>query len=254
MFRRHVTGRPQDLPSPGQTRIFFDLLRQAEIGDFRLALPVEHNIGRLEVAVDDSLLMGAFDRLGDYHDDLGGLPRRQRPIGNFLRQAFAFDERHRKIMLPVVLADFEDGDDAGMIEFGRRFGLGVEPFDVGFVGKLSRQDHFQGHGAIEIHLPRLVDDPHAAAGDLGQQFVVAEITDSRSWRSRDSFRHPDNRRSLGGVFQLIGNALDRIAIAEERLQVAGQIRMRGQQCLPVERLAPFDRMDVISQHLFRACV
>ncbi len=77
-------------------------------------------------------------------------------------------------MLPFTLADLVDRHDAGMIEGGRRFGLGVEPLHFFGGGELAGQDHLQRHDAAELHLPRLVHHAHAAAGDLGEDLVVAE--------------------------------------------------------------------------------
>ena len=42
-------------------------------------------------------------------------------------------------------------------------------------GELAGQDHLQGDDAVEADLPGPVDDAHAAAGDLLQQLVVAEV-------------------------------------------------------------------------------
>ena len=41
-----------------------DLLGQAEVGDPRVAVPVEQDVGRLEVAVDHAVLVGVLDGLG----------------------------------------------------------------------------------------------------------------------------------------------------------------------------------------------
>ena len=81
-------------------------------------------------------------------------------------------------MLPLVFADFVNGHDVGMIEIGRRLGLALKALHVVGRGELTGEDHLQGHDAVEAHLPGLVDDAHAAAGDLLQQLVVAEVTDS----------------------------------------------------------------------------
>ena len=48
-------------------------------------------------------------------------------------------------------------------------------------GQLALQDHLEGDDAVEADLPGLVDDAHAAAGDLLQQFVVAEVADARQF-------------------------------------------------------------------------
>ena len=82
-------------------------------------------------------------------------------------------------MLPLVLPDLEDRDDAGMVEVGGRLGLGVEAFDVGVVGELTGEDHLERDRPIEAHLPRLEYDAHSPAGDLADDLVVAEVADAR---------------------------------------------------------------------------
>ena len=44
-------------------------LGQAEVGDPDLALGVEQQVGRLDVAVEDALLMSVFERLGHLDAD-----------------------------------------------------------------------------------------------------------------------------------------------------------------------------------------
>ena len=80
-------------------------------------------------------------------------------------------------MSVLMLRDFENRDDAGMIQIRRRFGLGVKPFDIVFAGQLPGQDHLQRDDAVQADLPSFVDHAHPAAGDLFQQFVIAEAAD-----------------------------------------------------------------------------
>ena len=81
-------------------------------------------------------------------------------------------------MLALVLADLEDRHDPRMVEVGRRLGLGVEALDVGVVGELAGEDHLERDGPVEAHLPGLEDDTHAAAGELADDLVVAEVADA----------------------------------------------------------------------------
>ena len=111
-------------------------------------------------------------------DQLGGLAGRQRSLGQPLGEALPLDEAHREVMLALVLADLEDRHDARMVEVGRRLGLGVEALDVGLVGELAGEDHLERDGAVEADLPGLEDDAHAAAGDLADDLVVAEVADA----------------------------------------------------------------------------
>ena len=61
----HVAGRADDGARAASGSLSpLDALGQAEVGDVRLALGVEQDVGRLEVAVQDAALVGVVDRPG----------------------------------------------------------------------------------------------------------------------------------------------------------------------------------------------
>ncbi len=124
------------------------------------------------------VLVRIFDRLADAADQLGGLAGLQRTFGQALGEAFSFDEAHREIVLALVLPDLVDRHDARMIEFGGSLGFDIKAADGIVVGELACQDHLQGDLAVEAHLTRLEDDAHAAACELADDFVVAEVANA----------------------------------------------------------------------------
>ncbi len=81
-------------------------------------------------------------------------------------------------MLPLVLPDLENRHDPRVVELGGGLGLGVEAFDIAFIGELAGQDHLEGHGAVEADLAGPEDDAHAAAGQLPIDFVIAEVANA----------------------------------------------------------------------------
>ncbi len=85
-----------------------------------------------------------------------------------------------------------------MVEFGRRLGLGVEALHVVFAGQLSGQDHFQGYDAVKLHLSGLVDNAHAATGDLLQKLVIAEVADFGARRRAGGCRLAGRQRFGSG--------------------------------------------------------
>ncbi len=78
-------------------------------------------------------------------------------------------------MLAFVFADFVDGHDVRMVEVGGGLGFGMKTLHIGRRSQLARQDHLQGHDAVQADLPSFVHHAHAATGDFLQQFVIAEI-------------------------------------------------------------------------------
>lgn len=93
----------------------FHLFRQPEIGDVRLAGDINENLARLEVAMEDAALVGVVDGSGHLLQEPRRLGRRALRRGG----GGAVDELHGEILLPLVFANFVDGDDVGMVEPGR---------------------------------------------------------------------------------------------------------------------------------------
>ena len=177
-----------------------------------------------------------------------------------LGQAAPFDQLHAEVMLTLVFADFVDRHDVRMIEVGRRLGLLAEPAHVVGRSELAAQDHLQRHRAFQALLASFVDHAHAAAGNLAEQFVVAEITDPVDDRrlaagppnhGRWSARRP---HAIFPAASCSGRAssLHGVAIAEKRLQLFGQIRIARQHHAAVDRLPRLDRVQILGQRLLQA--
>ena len=71
LFGRHVVRRPEKLARRGQIRR--SDLGDPEIRDLHLAVGRDHDVRRLDVAMDDSLAVSVVERLGDLPDDVGDL-------------------------------------------------------------------------------------------------------------------------------------------------------------------------------------
>jgi len=57
-------------------------------------------------------------------------------------------------------------------ESGGGLGLALEPFHHLVAGPLAEQEHLDRDDPVELHLPRLVDDPHPAVRQLLEQLVI----------------------------------------------------------------------------------
>ena len=84
----------------------------------------------------------------------------------------AFDQFQGEERLAVVLADLEDLDDVRVLQLGGGRRLGPEPGELVGPGVAGPEDHLEGDEAVQRLLPRLVDDAHAAATELGQDLVA----------------------------------------------------------------------------------
>ena len=98
------------LPTP------LDQLRQAEVQHFNQAVMPQHDVFRLDVAVNDSGLVGAGERARN----LDGHVERPMQFELITRQTppqrLAFDVFGADEVSPVYLPDLEDRDDVRVVE------------------------------------------------------------------------------------------------------------------------------------------
>ena len=90
-------------------------------------------------------------------------------------EALALDELHHVVGRFVLLADAEDRHDVGMVQLGGGPGLALEPPPLLDVSERLRGQDLEGDVPAERDLLGLVDDPHAAAADLAEDAIVAEL-------------------------------------------------------------------------------
>jgi hypothetical protein len=65
-----------------------------------------------------------------------------------------------------------DLHDVGVLQASDGLRLDAEAGQVCLAGVCPRQDHLEGHDAVQLDLPGLVDDAHAAAAQLTQNLVA----------------------------------------------------------------------------------
>src|SRR5262249_31635939 len=119
-----------------------------------------------------------FDRSGDLQQEHRRIARWHGSLGQLLCKAPSIDERHRKEMLALVLANLEDRYDPRMVEMRGGLGLGVEPFDIILIGELPGQDHLESTRAVQADLAGSEHHAHAAAGQLAVDLVIAKVADA----------------------------------------------------------------------------
>ena len=147
-------------------------------------------------------------------------------------------------MHAALAADGINRDDIGVVELGRRQGLGLEPPELGRVHGCRERQHLERHPAVQRTLHRLVDHPHAPPAHLGDQAEVAQVADpgvdfTRFARLLIGDQRRRNQRRLADEFKA----------RQARLQVLGQLGMLGQERLPRGRRAFLGGGQVGIQHL-----
>src|SRR6266851_670440 len=77
---------------------------------------------------------------------------------------------HREERPSVLLADLVDLNDVRMLEPGYRLDLDTEAGQL--FRERIREHHLESHNAVELLLPRLINDAHAAAAQTSQDLVA----------------------------------------------------------------------------------
>jgi hypothetical protein len=183
LLRRHVGRRPQHRPrlrpraarrrrgETGHRRaVGPGRLGQPPVHDLDLAELAHHDVGRLQVAVDDAARVGERHRLTDLLED--GQEARQvgrgaGPLPEELGEGAALHQLHGEEGPAVVQpADLDDGHDAGVLQPAGDLRLLQEAaLQVGAPTKLLAQ-HLDGQVAAQVGVGGAVDGAHAAAADL----------------------------------------------------------------------------------------
>jgi len=73
--------------------------------------------------VHDTLAVGYVQGIGDFNSNFDQPLHLQRPPRDQMLQGPAFHVLHHDERMSVLLVDFVDGTNVGMIQRGRRFGL-----------------------------------------------------------------------------------------------------------------------------------
>lgn len=155
--------------------------RYAEVTDLHRAVGQPHDVGGLEVAVDDALLVRVAEGVGDLFRDVDDMLDGQRVLLVLLKelaQVVPVEQLHDEVEHALVLAEVVHDGDAPVLEGGGHPGLAPEAFaqDAG-----ERLVVLGSHGfeAFDGDLPaqRLVAGAphlaHAAAPDQFEQSVPA---------------------------------------------------------------------------------
>ncbi len=137
----------------------------------------QQEVRRLDVPVDNALSEGVVEGPGGLHQDAPRLLRLEPALAlDVGAQVDAVDEFEGEVMqvLVGVVAALVQGHDVPVVEPGGVAGFAAEALEyLPGVGQV-RGEHFQGDGAAQLQVHRLVNGAHAPGRDVGQHLVLAE--------------------------------------------------------------------------------
>jgi hypothetical protein len=203
---------------------------------------LQQNVGRLQVAVDDALLMGVVHGPGERLDQDRRLRSRGRLTAGGLGQAAAVDQLHREVRQAVVFADFVDLNNVGMVQTGHRFRLGLEA-GADLCGRvLARQDHLERNEPIQATLPGLVHHGHAAVAQFPQDLVPRHLRPGFAVGAGDAPRTQRTGQRLQPVEKVVGRFGRLLSRLEQVLPMAPRGRIPAQGVQRVQAGGTFPQM------------
>ena len=160
---------------------------QAKIDDLHrdaaVILVMEHDVGGLDVAVDQFLFVSRHQGAGHLESDVEGHAQGQRSVtAEAGIDGFAIDELHGVEIGVVLVAEVEHGGDVGMAQPGGGAGFPEETLAYHLAVEEGGVDHFQHHVEAQVGVEGLVSDPHRSAAEfmkravrLAQNFVMLKF-------------------------------------------------------------------------------
>jgi hypothetical protein len=159
-------------------RLSLEGLRQAEVEHSDLALAVHFDVGRLEVAVDDSLGVSGLQRLCDATRDCQRFLERHCTPGDPLSQGLAVHQLHHQETSAVVLLQAVDSGNVGVVEGGEEAGFALEPGEALGVRNERLWQELDRDCPAKVAVVGSVDLAHAALAELARDGVVRQgLTD-----------------------------------------------------------------------------
>ena len=141
--------------------------RDAKVHHLDVAVGQHHDVLRLNVAVDDLVLVGDRKRGADLRADLGDLLGVEGAVAlDAALKVGAAQVLHDDVIGVAVLAPIVDAHDIGGGETGCCLGLLLKACGEGCVASILRQHDLDGYRAVEDLVLRTEDGRHAACPHL----------------------------------------------------------------------------------------
>ena len=150
-------------------------LDDAEIHQDGLVVDVDHDVGGLDIAVDEAAAVGVTGCLGDVAGIGNRLLQGQLAPGavqaaQALLQRLAGHELLHHVVQVLVVVEVEDLHDVRVAQLGDGGGFLLEAGDELGIARQVRVDHLDRHDALQVGVVGFVDGRHTA---LPEQLVDA---------------------------------------------------------------------------------
>ena len=146
--------------------------RDAEIGNLDSTVFKKHYVLRLDIAVNDALVMGVLKRAENLRCKMHGLlPRYNALLLNILLERDALDILHNYILELVAVADIINLDYVRMREHSYRLGFILESAAELLACKELILENFDGNRPVVDIVVGLIDNRHSANANDFLKFI-----------------------------------------------------------------------------------
>ena len=205
LFGGHVVGRAHGLAGPGHFVAAAVLAVEAgkpQVEDLDLAPRREHEVGGLDVAVDQVVLVDVLKTHGNLPGEFAGV-RHAEPAGmrDQPRQVQPLDILHDQHRAAVDFAGVVGADDLRVVQPADGLHLAFEACDGPLVLDVALGQHLDRDNPVELGVQGLVDGAHAAVPELLEELVFAKLAG-------------DGKRHHGGARRVRWSAAHRLGAGQ----------------------------------------
>src|SRR4029077_8090198 len=168
----HAEGRLGDRRRLGEGG--FGKLCNPKVEHFHVSVPPEHDVLRLDVAMDNPSFMGGSERACHLDGDVNSFTDLHSPAHQTLPQCLAFDQFAGYVMSGVMLADLVNRQDIWMIKPNYRPRFSLKPLQALRIAGKAHGQEFERGFAARCHVGGQIDFAHPAGADPFRKFVVAD--------------------------------------------------------------------------------
>ena len=134
----------------------------------------DEDVCGLDVAVNNAFGVGRVEGVGDFDGQLEQSVGVERAPSDGVLEGQAVQKLHGNKGLAVVLVNFINRADIGMVQGGCRLSFALETGQgLGIFGYFVGQE-FQGYEAAKLDVFGFVDDAHAATTELFNHSIVRD--------------------------------------------------------------------------------
>ena len=233
----HVGRRPDHRALARRQRRVIRLARgglgNAEVEHLDMAVARDLDIGRLEVAMHDPLVVRRRERAGDLGRDSSRIRQRQPAPSQSRGERLAVDQLEYQGADAVVLLEAVDRADVRMIERGEDARFATEARQSFGVLRQKRRQDLDGNVALQPGVARAIHLAHAAGPDVRINAVWSQLPADQVGHYRRRFE-----KRPGGCLlrQQRRDLLSQFAVgAAGTVQEGVALRRRTPQCLVNDR-------------------